>query len=120
MTKEEWIHEVVDAFYLVAKEDVLIGYHFRIIKDFDTHIPRIATFWEIQLLGGTQKTLTSPFDIMNIHVPLHIKRGELGRWMVLFRKTLNEKHHDAHSELATLWRERLEFFESAFLRFFGL
>lgn len=36
MTKNEWILSVVQSFYDKAREDVLIGYHFRIIEDFDS------------------------------------------------------------------------------------
>lgn len=121
MKETEWIIKVVDAFYQKAKTDVLIGYHFRIISDFDTHIPRIATFWELQLLGSTQRTLTEPFDVMKVHIPLKIKRGELGRWLLLFKKTLDEetKIHPEFSELKELWLIRLTFFEGVFSRFFG-
>jgi hypothetical protein len=49
--KIHWIGAVVTAFYSEAKNDILIGYHFRNIPDFEEHIPRIITFWEIQLLG---------------------------------------------------------------------
>ncbi len=119
MTKEDWIFEVVKSFYDKAKTDVLIGYHFRIIPDFEEHIPRITAFWEIQLLGATKRSLSGPFDVMKVHIPLGIKRGELGRWLVLFRKTLDEKSVDKYSDLKSLWLERLAFFEGVFLRFFG-
>ena len=122
MTKEEWIFSVIQSFYDKAKTDVLIGYHFRNIKDFDEHIPRIATFWEIQLLGPNQKPLSTPFDMMNAHMPLGIKRGELGRWLVLFKKTLDEKSMTQieFDDLKMLWLERLKFFEGVFSRFLGL
>lgn len=122
MTESEWIFSVVSAFYDKAKVDVLIGYHFRNIADFDEHIPRIATFWDLQLLGFTQRELKEPFDVMKAHIPLGIKRGELGRWMVLLKKTLDEQilHHPEFSELKESWLTKLTFFEGVFLRFFGL
>lgn len=121
MTSNEWIYQVVFQFYQKAKTDVLIGYHFRIIEDFDTHIPRIASFWELQLLGKSSRPITEPFDVMKVHVPLGIKRGELGRWLVLFRKTLEEetRAHPEMEELKIDWEERLSTFERIFLRFFG-
>jgi truncated hemoglobin YjbI len=121
MKQSEWIYQVVEAFYAKAKNDVLIGYHFRIINDFEEHIPRITAFWDIQLLGSTEKTLSEPFDVMKVHIPLQIKRGELGRWLVLFRKTLDEQTlpHPEFNELKELWLVRLIFFEGVFLRFFG-
>lgn len=120
MTQKEWIDQVVWSFYDKAKIDILIGYHFRNIQDFNEHIPRIVAFWEIQLLGSTERVLSEPFDVMKAHNPLGIKRGELGRWMVLFRKTLDEKMQPEMSELRAKWEERLKFFEGVFSRFYGL
>jgi hemoglobin len=120
MNQNEWILKVVQSFYDKARVDVLIGYHFRNIKDVDEHIPRIATFWDMQLLGKASRPISHPFDVINLHIPLSIKRGELGRWLVLFRKTLNEEVTPEMEELKALWEERLTVFEGIFLRFFGL
>lgn len=119
MSPEDFIFSVVDAFYSKAKDDILIGYHFRNIPDFDTHIPRIAAFWEIQLLGTSSRELDAPFDMMKAHIPLGIKRGELGRWLLLFRRELDARR-DLQPELSKTWDDRLKFFEGVFLRFFGL
>jgi truncated hemoglobin YjbI len=116
MTQNEWIFEVVNSFYDKAKNDILIGYHFRNIPDFNTHIPRISAFWELQLLGKTSRPFEGgAFDVMNVHMPLKIKRGELGRWLLLFRKTLDEKNLPDFSSLKDLWDERLKTFERIFL-----
>ena len=122
MTENEWILRVVDSFYQKAKTDILIGYHFRIIKDFDEHIPRIATFWELQLLGKSSRPIHEPFDVMRLHLAMGIKRGELGRWLVLFRKSLDRETqiHPEMKHLQEAWEERLTFFEGVFLRFLGL
>ena len=118
MTDNEWIFQVVDSFYQKAKIDVLIGYHFRVISDFDTHIPRIATFWDLQLTGKTSRKINEPFDMLRVHLPLLIKPGELGRWLVLFRKTLDEKisEHPEFQELRNSWEERLKIFETIFAK----
>jgi hemoglobin len=122
VSDEEWIFQVVSSFYQKAKSDVLIGYHFRNILEFDQHIPRIAAFWEMQLLGKTERNFGAPFDVMKAHVPLNIKRGELGRWLLLFRKTLDDEvqAHPEMSHLKESWEKKLVFFEGVFLRFFGL
>ncbi len=122
MSDAEWILKVVHAFYEKAKNDVLIGYHFRIIQDFETHIPRIASFWELQLLGISTRPITEPFDVLKVHMPLNIKRGELGRWLLLFNKTLDEQTHlsPEFSKLNETWKLKLTHFEGIFLRFFGL
>ena len=121
MSESEWIFKIVHSFYQKAKDDVLIGYHFRILTDFETHIPRIAAFWELQILGTTHRPITGPFDVLKVHIPLKIKRGELGRWLLLFKKTLEEEtnQHPEFKELKELWLTRLSFFEGVFSRFFG-
>lgn len=121
MNQNELIFRVVDQFYAKAKVDILIGYHFRVIEDFDTHIPRIAAFWEMQLLGKTERKFGEKFDLINVHTPLIIKRGELGRWLLLFKKTMDEEFpQEGLSDLKQLWLERLVFFEKVFLKHFRL
>jgi hypothetical protein len=76
----------------------------------------------MQLLGKASRELNAPFDVMKAHIPLGIKRGELGRWLLLFRKTLDEEMA-SHPEMDLLkkeWDRRIEIFEGVFLRFFGL
>ncbi|HXH31027.1 MAG TPA: hypothetical protein VNJ01_09465 [Bacteriovoracaceae bacterium] len=121
MTSEDWVFRVVSSFYDQVKDDVLIGYHFRNIKDFDQHIPRIASFWDLQLSGKTNRVLSEPFDVIRVHVPLGIKRGELGRWLVLFRRTLQAQVHlhPEFEELKKNWEVKLGIFEGIFSRFFG-
>ena len=118
MNSKQWIEEVTRSFYAKAKDDILIGYHFRVIENFDDHIPRIVAFWESQLLGRTETPINPPFDIFNVHIPLKIKRGELGRWLMLFRLTLSQLKSSEHHDLQEKWEQKLLFFEKAFLRFF--
>lgn len=113
MSHEAFIHSVVHAFYDRAREDVLIGYHFARIADFDTHMPRIVAFWEAQLLGTIHK-FSPPLDLINAHVPLRIHRGEVGRWMKLFTEVLGQT--PGPEELKLLWREKLTRFEQVFLQ----
>lgn len=121
MNANEWILKVVDSFYQKAKTDILIGYHFRVIEDFDEHIPRIASFWELQLLGKSSRPISKPFDVQNIHLPMGIKYGELGRWLLLFRKTLEEEVAKApeFQDLKNDWNERLDTFERIFKKILG-
>lgn len=121
MNQNDWIFNVVNSFYDKAKVDILIGYHFRVVEDFETHIPRIATFWELQLLGKASRPLSEPFDVMRIHSVMGIHRGELGRWLLLFRKTLDEQValHPEMNDLRNLWEEKLVIFEGIFMKFLG-
>lgn len=130
--KKKWILKVVTSFYDKAKEDILIGYHFRNIQNFDEHIPRISLFWEYQLLSkdlrpsllSSQKSqiIDKPFDLFNVHIPLKIKKGELHRWVLLFKKTLDHQAqmNPSMHEMIDLWHRKLEHFEKSFLRFFRL
>ena len=115
MTPPEFIRLVVDQFYQQAKADILIVYHFRHIADFDEHLPRIYAFWEIQLLGATTATLVMPLDVINAHVPLKIKTGEVNRWVKLFRKTLAAQAPLDEHGLTEKWEQKLAHFQQVFL-----
>lgn len=113
MNNAAFVALVVHRFYDKARTDILIGYHFARIADFATHMPRIVAFWETQLLGITHK-FDPPLDVIKAHMPLRIHRGEVGRWMKLFRETLNEVQ--IPDELKTEWEQKLTQFEQVFLR----
>ena len=81
--------KIIYSFYEVAKRDYLIGYQFRSIEDFDEHIPRIADFWNLQMNGEVQEKGNLPFNLINTHKPLNLKKAEIGRWIVIFENNLN-------------------------------
>ena len=107
------IYAVVEAFYEKATKDILIGYHFDKFsapKELVPHLERITSFWEMQLTGSTSVPLVAPFHLLFTHLQLKIKRGELGRWVILFHQTLDSFELD--SELRELWKQRIELFEA--------
>ncbi len=116
VTDAEFIALVVQSFYAKASEDILIGYHFRRIPDFEKHLPRIYAFWEIQLLGQTSIPLTDPLDVVNAHVPLKIHTGEVGRWVKLFVETLDQAARVEKTELITSWKAKVAHFQKVFLQ----
>jgi hypothetical protein len=120
------IEEIVTEFYKKATTDFMIGYHFRKIatsegidplsppiEAFSDHIPRITTFWEIQLTGKTDQEF-EPFDLITIHKQLSIRKGEVGRWVLLFKETLSQ-YKPTQSELVDQWEEKISDFEKKFL-----
>ena len=120
------IQEIVTEFYKQATTDIMIGYHFRKIASaegpnplfppieaFSHHIPRITTFWEIQLTGQTNQEFET-FDLIRIHKQLSIRKGEVGRWALLFKETLKE-YKSSHGELVEKWEQKLNEFETKFL-----
>ena len=109
------IYNVVEAFYKKATKDILIGYHFDKFSDPNElagHLERITSFWEMQLTGSTSVPLTAPFHLLFTHLKLNIKRGELGRWIVLFHQTLDSG--ELSSEITEAWKERIALFEVRF------
>jgi len=104
------ILNIIEKFYQKATHDFMIGYHFRKIEDFEEHIPRIANFWFLQLNGKVFVKADPPFDLINRHKVLGVKRGEINRWMVLFNETLSES--EVESEVKKRWIEKADFFKS--------
>ena len=139
----------MEDFYAKAVKDPMIGHQFRKIQSFEPqdpkdvltppleafshHLPRIASFWELQLLGSSSRKIESPFNLIQTHKKLNILPGELGRWMVLFKETLKEKREERLIELdessptrlmgqiqdeidlLEKWEERAEDFRDRFL-----
>lgn len=122
----DYIHHITTAFYTKAVSDVVIGYHFRKIatmqghhplkppiEAFSDHIPRIVDFWSMQLLQAPLPEGSEPFDLIDVHRQLSLRLGELGRWITLFKETLDE---EPDHELKVLWLEKVDHFESIFKR----
>ncbi len=117
----ELIYTVVEAFYRKATNDVLIGYHFTKFSDPEVlgpHLERITSFWEMQLTGTTSVPINGPFQLLFTHLKLHIKPGELGRWIVLFHQTLDSLEAEVDQpqikEINALWKQRIAMFELRF------
>ena len=127
------IHKIVREFYKVATTDFLIGYQFRKIAEFqssnplappieafDNHIPRIVSFWELQLNGKTSTPIELPFNLIVTHEYLSMRKGEIGRWVTLFNQTVdiflkeNSLKVEEIDSIA-LWRERVELFQKKFI-----
>lgn len=121
---KKYIDTIVTAFYKKAVTDFLIGYQFRKIatlegadplappiEAFSEHLPRISTFWKMQLLNTKKPDNVPHFDLINIHEKLSMRKGELGRWLMLFKETLHE-HDDC--ELKESWLSKLIKFEEIF------
>jgi len=111
------ILSIVTQFYEKATSDILIGYHFRGIEDFSTHLPRIASFWQLQLTGSIDNRAELPFKLIPVHLALKLNRGEVFRWVVLFEKTLDE--YLSNKELSlddkNLWMEKVHLFKERIL-----
>ena len=84
---------IIQSFYDRVKKDVLIGYHFRFIEDFESHIPRIADFWNLQINGELTDKGNLPFKLIQEHKDRGIKPAEMGRWVTIFKENLEAFEH---------------------------
>lgn len=114
--KEELILKIVHSFYEVAKKDFMIGYHFRFIANFEEHIPRIAQFWNLQINQQISDRSLLPFDLLGVHKGLGIKRGEIGRWIVLFEQNL-EKFPELSIDEKKRWMDKVRHFSEKLTNF---
>jgi len=119
---KEIIPAVVTRFYQLAMNDILIGYHFYKFKDeevFKQHLIRLTAFWEMQIFGKTDIVLDHGFRLLMTHYQLPLKKGELGRWVILFHQTLDEFELKLNDEnitaLSNVWKQRIALFEQKFL-----
>ncbi|WP_412462522.1 hypothetical protein [Halobacteriovorax sp. RT-2-6] len=119
------IEKVTRSFYEKAINDVFIGYHFRkitansaplsSIDDFQEHLVNINAFWQAQLLGI--KFPRPAAHLLEAHEYLNIHMGELGRWVMLFKETLNE-YRQQSPEFINSWEVKIDAFQTGFKKYF--
>lgn len=111
------ILEIIEKFYQVAIDDILIGFHFRHIKDFSTHIPHIVDFWETQLYAKPRKQNAKNFQFIEVHIPLKITKGQTHRWLFLFKENLTQylEKKLITSEQHQHWLQKIDTISKGFL-----
>ncbi len=132
LNKSDAIREIVDNFYSKAINDVFIGYHFRkvssssgsivqSIEDFKAHLPKIYMFWEVQF-GLKRQEKTKSLQLFAVHDNLHLRQGEIGRWIFLFKETLEDFRAEysplcsKSKEFLKNWESKLAIFQSTFMK----
>ena len=117
-----FIHKVVESFYRKVIPDILIGYHFRKFENPEVlahHLDRLTGFWEMQLMQTLSVPLEKPFSLIFTHAQLGLRTGELGRWVMLFKETINEfdqkTTNPQEKAILEIWRVKIEFFQAKFL-----
>ena len=106
------ILKIIQSFYQKANFDIMIGYHFRVIENFEEHIPRIADFWNLQLNQKLQSKEHLPFNLLKVHNSLGIKKGEIGRWVKLFEDNLEDfvRSNEISVDDKQAWLKKVELF----------
>lgn len=110
---------VVQSFYAKAIDDILIGYHFNDVKShLDDHVRRVADFWQLQLVGAMNHPQSLPFKVLPVHKKRRIKKGELDRWILLFKQTLdeNEDQLKPYGDIKNDWIKSIEQFRKVFVK----
>jgi hypothetical protein len=130
-SEKQIIELVILDFYKRATTDIMIGYHFRKIQEynldefknhplrppieaFSHHLPIINEFWYRQLKGESNDS-TIQLNVLNKHLYLNIRKGELKRFQIIFKETL-EKHYLELDQLRLfdLWKSKLDHFTEVF------
>lgn len=108
--------KITESFYEKAKKDILIGYHFRVIENFDEHIPKIADFWNLQLNNQMQDRSHLPFELMEKHKALKVNKGEIGRWVKLFKENLEEFSSEINKDQKENFEKKVDLFAEKMLK----
>ena len=82
------IKELVDKFYTKVNADDLLApvFNNEAKVDWETHLPKMYSFWGTQLIG-TADYNGQPFPP---HMKLHIHKEHFERWIKLFIETVDE------------------------------
>jgi hemoglobin len=93
---------LVRAFYGRALTDPILGWLFTDVAqlDLETHLPRLASFWETVLLGAHSYSggAFPPHAALNAKVRL--RAGHFERWLWMWRQTVDELYAGARAEQA--------------------
>lgn len=102
------IESLVREFYELALRDDVIGYIFTDVArlDLGKHLPVIADFWEMMLLGGESFPAKYGRSPMSAHIDLNerekLKAEHFDRWLELFGETVDGLFEGPTAELAKI------------------
>jgi hemoglobin len=82
---------LLKAFYEKVFRDEVIGHFFTDVMhvDMETHIPRIADFWETVLLNGNAYKSNAIAPHLHINSLSPMKEHHFNRWLQLFGETID-------------------------------
>lgn len=82
------VDQLIRNFYDAVRPDPVIG-HFFTELDFEVHIPRIVSFWNMILFGDRE----FKGEPMTVHAKLHqrfpMEQGHFDRWLELFNASVD-------------------------------
>ena len=94
------IQVLIDDFYARVREDETIAYIFNDVMkvNWESHLPKIADFWETTLFGATSyngNTLQAHLDIDKAE---KLKPKHFERWLQLFQETVDNHFSGTNAE----------------------
>jgi hemoglobin len=86
------IEILVDSFYIKVKKDPLISYFFTEVVqiNWEKHLPIMYKFWENVVFHNTDYAGNPMGKHMEIHKKSPLKKSHFNRWVLLFKKTVDE------------------------------
>ncbi len=95
----EDVTRLINTFYTSVRPDPVIG-HFFTELDFETHIPRIVSFWTMILFGDAtyQGNPMAPHMQLDRRTPM--EQVHFDRWLLLFDTTVDQLFSGAKAEEA--------------------
>lgn len=96
LENDEDVRILVHTFYDKLQKDKRLGYIFNEFADvdWDHHLPRMVDFWS-NLLFQTKRYHGRPF---RQHLPLPIQKEDFGRWLLLFKETVDDHFEGEKAE----------------------
>lgn len=100
---------LVRTFYGRALVDPVIGFLFVDVAqlDLEAHVPRITSFWETILLGADSYGGGAFRPHAELHARVPLRSGHFERWLVLWRRSVDELFVGERAALAKSHAERV-------------
>ena len=92
ITDRKALDMLVTQFYRKATRDPIIGFFFTDISrlDLQHHLPKIASFWEMQLFG-VRNYRGNPYQVHKLlNQQAHLSPHHFIHWVYLFQQTVDE------------------------------
>ena len=83
------VTRLITAFYTRVRPDPVIG-HFFTELDFETHIPRIVSFWTMIHFGDATYQGNPMAPHMQLDRRMPMEQAHFDRWLLLFDTTVDE------------------------------
>lgn len=94
------IQTLINDFYAQVREDETIGYIFNDVAkvNWETHLPKIADFWETTLFGANSYQGNTLQAHVDLNQQVKLKPEHFERWLDLFQVTVDKHFSGTNAE----------------------